>query len=148
MADGFLMMDLLRSFYWFDEALQSGLKSHGWPDVSRGQSLVLVNIMLGVRRASQLARNLGISRQAMSKTLVEMEERGLIVLKPDPMDRRAQIVAFSPESETLRDDAQAILRELEGHIGRRFGKQRIARMREILREDWGAIPDLSSVNRD
>lgn len=75
---GFLMMDLLRALYWVDEGLQNGLRAHGRRNLSRSQSLVLLNIAFGVHRASVLATNIGISRQAISQMLAEMQKAKLI----------------------------------------------------------------------
>ena len=111
-----LMMDLLRAYYWFDESLQAGLRKNGWHDITRAQSLILSNMAFGVRRASHLARNLGVSRQAVSQMLQEMERKDLVVISADPDDGRAQIVGFSPRSRGIRADALRILKEIEDHI--------------------------------
>jgi DNA-binding MarR family transcriptional regulator len=138
--DGFLMMDLLRGLYWIDEALQRGLRAHGWSDVSRSQSLILVNIASGVHRASQLAVNLGVSRQAISQMLSEMQKGGLVELAPDPTDGRAQRVSFSRGSAKLRDDALDILQSIEAELAKRVGKRRMTALRDVLAVDWGALP--------
>lgn len=136
----FLMMDLLRAFYWFDEALQAGLKRHGWSDITRSQSLILSNVAFGVRRASVLARNLGITRQAISQMLTEMERKELIAMSADPDDGRAQVVGFSAKSKTIRDDAMAVLMSIEDHLGAKLGKKRLAALTEALAIDWGPPP--------
>lgn len=131
------MMDLLRALYWVDEGLQNGLKAHGWQNVSRSQSLILLNIAFGVQRASVLASNLGISRQAISQMLAEMQKAKLVEMRADPDDGRAQIVVFSRESASLRDDAMKILAQIEGRLNERVGKRRLAVLREALSMDWG-----------
>ena len=133
----FLMMDLLRAYYWFDEALQVGLRKYGWSDVTRSQSLILANIAFGVRRGADLARNLGVTRQAVSQMLAEMERKELIQFKADPSDGRAQIVSFSDSSQKLRDDAMNILAAIERHLAEQLGKDQLALLGEALRSDWG-----------
>lgn len=133
----FLMMDLLRAFYWFDDALQAGLKKHGWSDITRSQSLVLSNVAFGVRRASVLARNMGVTRQAISQMLSEMERKGLIAISADPNDGRAQVVGFSATSKKIRDDAMAVLAEIEGELSHKLGKRRYQGLIEALTADWG-----------
>ena len=132
-----LFMDLLKSLYWFDNALQSGLKKSGFEAVTRAQSLILLNIMVGERRAARLAGNLGVSRQAMSQMLAEMEKRGLINFKADEEDKRAQIVLFSPESRDIRNAAMRILARLERELENRIGAKNVAALRKALRSDWG-----------
>jgi DNA-binding MarR family transcriptional regulator len=133
----FLMMDLLRAFYWFDEALQAGLKQKGWSDITRSQSLILSNIAFGVRRASVLARNLGVTRQAISQMLSEMERKGLIQMTADPSDGRAQVVGFGPESKSIRHDAMSVLGQLQQELSNKLGRKRFAALTEALAADWG-----------
>lgn len=139
--DGFLMMDLLRALYWVDEALQAGLRSRGWENVSRSQSLILINVTLGVQRASALASNLGVTRQAISQMLAEMQKIGLIEMRPDPNDGRAQLVTFSRRSSKLRDDAMRILQNIEKELTSRLGRRRMAGLRDALDGEWGAVPE-------
>ena len=132
-----LMMDLLRAYYWFDESLQAGLRQNGWHDITRAQSLILSNMAFGVRRASHLARNLGISRQAVSQMLQEMERKGLVVVSADPDDGRAQIVNFSPASRNIRTDAMRILKQIEAHLSQFLGKKEFAALTSTLSRNWG-----------
>jgi len=135
-----LMVDLLSAVYWFDEALQAGLTAKGWSQVTRVQSLVLANIASGVHRATQLARNLGVSRQAISQTLAEMETRGLISMTLDPEDRRALIVDFSESSTAIRDDARHILKTIEATLAKRIGKSELKALKDATSADWGPSP--------
>jgi DNA-binding MarR family transcriptional regulator len=137
MAQHPLFMDLLKSLYWFDNALQSGLKKSGFEAVTRAQSLILLNIMVGERRAARLAANLGVSRQAMSQMLAEMEKRGLINFKADDEDKRAQVVLFSAESRDIRTAALRILARLEHELENRIGTKNVAALRKALGADWG-----------
>ena len=59
-----LMRGLLRAYYWMDESLQNGLQQAGYPPRTRTQTMILINIADGITRAAELARVLGVSRQA------------------------------------------------------------------------------------
>ncbi len=72
-APEYLIVPLLQAFYWFDDGLQAHLQARGWAHVTRPQSMVMVNIVTGIRRPSDIARNLGVSRQAVSAYLKEDE---------------------------------------------------------------------------
>ncbi len=132
MANSLLMLDLMRTYLWFDEQLRSRLADRGWGAVSRSQSLVLTHIANGVSRASRIAENLGVTRQAMSQLLSDMESRGLIELQPDPYDRRAQLVQFAPGGAAIREDAQQTLRDLERDMEAALGADRMRDLREAL----------------
>jgi DNA-binding MarR family transcriptional regulator len=138
------MLDLLRAFYWVDEALQTGLRLKGWDNITRSQSLILANITVGVRPASQLARNLGVTRQAISQMLAEMERNGLVQSTSDPTDGRAQIVNFSDKSQSIRDDAMETLLKIEAEVAGRIGKRRFNALAEALQTDWGSTEFMST----
>ncbi len=121
MTSQLLMLDLVRTLYWFDEQLQVRLEALGWGRRGRSQSLILANLANGETRASRMADNLGVSRQAMSQFLTELEKDKLIEVVPDPDDRRARIVRFTPESEAIREDAKKVLRDMERELETAMG---------------------------
>lgn len=140
MKNAYLMIDLLSAVYWFDEALQAGLRAKGHQSASRSQSMILANIAAGVHRPSELAKNLGVSRQAMSLALGELAARGLVDIEPDPDDGRAQRVVFSPRSLEMRRDAIAVMSALEKELTDRIGKTRFNALCAAFESDWGAPP--------
>lgn len=138
--DQSLLTLLLRGFYWFDEALQSHMAALGWEKLPRSQSVSLVNIELGVRRSSELARNLGVSRQAMSQIVQELQAKGFITLSPDPDDGRAQIIGPHERARRNHDDAASIMDAMEAELARRLGADQVAALRRVLSADWGEVP--------
>lgn len=140
MFGSLLMLDLLNGVYWFDEALQSALRRNGWDVITRSQSLVFANIANGESRQTRIAKNLGVTRQAISQTLSELEQRGLVTIEVDPSDRRARIIKFSESSTPLRDAARSVLQQLEAELQRRIGDPAFQMMRQGLRSDWGKLP--------
>lgn len=140
MKSPLLMINLLSALYWFDDALQAALKTAGWQPVSRAQSLLLANIAAGEHRASRLARNLGVTRQAVGQMLNELVARDLIVMEPDPDDGRARIATFSPTAVPLRQAAIEVLESLEEELARRIGAQTMRGLRTALGADWGPSP--------
>jgi DNA-binding MarR family transcriptional regulator len=136
----YVMMNLLAGLYWFDEALQRSFEEHGLDPHPRQYSLVLMNLAIGETRPSRLARNLGITRQAVSQLMAQMKRRGLVTVRRDPADQRALIIAPSPEAATLRNTAMAILGHIEAILGERIGVDKLDAMRAALSLDWGAPP--------
>ncbi len=139
MPTNLLMLDLVKAIYWFDAALQQGLRERGWTDVTRSQSLVLANLANGETRSARIAENLGVSRQAMSQMLAEMVTKNLVCVTNDPEDRRARIVAFAPAAAALRDDASALLIELENRLERHVGKVKMKAVRAVMAIDWRSL---------
>lgn len=128
---------LMRAFYWVDEGLQNGLKAKGWPQITRAQSMIFVNIGEGVTRPSEIANRLGVTRQAVHQTLNELIELGLITLVPDENDRRAKRVEFTDKGLQIGRDAVYTLQEVEKLLAQRLGGDTVNLMREALEKDWG-----------
>lgn len=136
-SPSFLIIPLLQGFYWFDEGLQSYLRSRGWSEITRPQSMIISNIVMGTIRPSDIARALGVSRQAVHITLKELIDDGVLELVDDPEDGRVKIVRFTKEGERRRQDARYAVEKLTAALARRIGKQNVKNLRGAFACDWG-----------
>lgn len=133
-----ILLNLLSGFYWFDEGLQSYIRARGWPEVTRPQSMVMANVVMGVRRPSDIARRLGISRQAIHSTLKSMADMGMVELADDPGNQRVKVVVLTPTGEAMRRDAQKAMQLMIAALIERIGPEAFEAAREALARDWGA----------
>lgn len=133
-----LIIALFQRFCWLDEGLQARLHERGWPDVNRPQSMVMTNIVSGIVRPSDIARNLGISRQAIHRTLSQMIDLGIVTLEPDPDDRRHMVVSLTETGKRMRQDAQQAMDALSEQIAGALGQDRFKNMLAALEADWGS----------
>src|SRR3546814_14977977 len=90
-ADESIFAGLMNAVNWFDEAFQNSLEAAGYARTTRVESFVIVNIAAGRQRPADIARNLGVSRQAISQILKAFAQRGWIETLPDPKHGNAQI---------------------------------------------------------
>ena len=132
-----LIIALFQRFCWLDEGLQARLHNRGWPDVSRPQSMVMTNIVTGIVRPSDIARNLGVSRQAIHSTINQMVAVGIVALEPDPDDRRHMVVSLTETGARMRQDAQRAMDALSDQLAERLGQDRFAELIATLEADWG-----------
>jgi DNA-binding MarR family transcriptional regulator len=139
-----LLLNLLAAVYWFDDAMQENMEARGFPRTSRAISFILLNIAQGEYRANKIAKNLGISRQAVSQMLRDLRRRGVLSIRIDPEDRRSRIVNFSPSFARQGKACAEILAKLETAIGRRVGFDDARAMRRALAADWGPIPRIAA----
>lgn len=135
-----LMWQFLRAFIWLDRGLQQNLEARGWPSVSRTESQVLLLVSVGIVRPIDIARNLGLTRQAINQSLNQLTEKKLIRLGDDPDDRRCKIVSFADEGISPRQDAIEVLHALEQELGRRGGRRTLNALRKMDEWDWSAPP--------
>lgn len=138
-----LLLLLLQGFYWCDESLQNYLRARGWPEVTRPQSMVMVNVVLGLRRPSEIARRLGISRQAVHVTLSQMVELGMLALEEDPASGRSKMVRLTARGEAMRRDAQQAMGFMADSLIERLGQDSLIQTLRTLSADWGQPLDFS-----
>lgn len=135
-----LITPMLQGFVWMDEGLQSYLRAKGWPEVTRPQSMIMSNLAQGVVRPSDIARNLGVSRQAIHVTIRQMVDVGILELVDDPADRRSKIIALSPTGVGMKASAQEAMRFVTERLRERIGDRKLQQLKAILATDWGEPP--------
>jgi DNA-binding MarR family transcriptional regulator len=128
---------MLKGFVWFDEGLQNYLRRNGWRRVTRPQAMVMMTVVFGVTRPSDIARILGVSRQAVHTTIGGMIEFGLIELADDPDDRRSKIVKVSRHGLKMSDHAREATSLMTEELARRIGEERLQALHAALSVDWG-----------
>lgn len=135
-----LLVPLMNAFFWFDDGLQSYLQSRGWNQVTRSQSMVMANVVIGVKKPADIARNLGLSRQSVHTTIMQMVKLGMVELRDDEEDGRAWIVLVSEKGSAMGRDADDAIAELTAELRRRIGSRNVDNLIKAFREDWGAAP--------
>jgi DNA-binding MarR family transcriptional regulator len=139
-----LIIALFQRFCWLDEGLQTRMRGRGWPDVSRPQSMVITNIVSGIVRPSDIARNIGVSRQAIHSTINQMVAMGIVRMEADPKDRRHMIVSLTDFGTQMRQEAQRAMDELGAQVADAVGRDRFETLLAVLETDWGDNRDEAS----
>jgi DNA-binding MarR family transcriptional regulator len=135
----YLIVPLLQGFEWFDEGLQRSLQARGWPQLTRPESMVMIHVILDVTRPSDIARSLGLTRQAVHVTIGQIVRKGIFELKDDPSDNRIKIVALTADGSAMRNDARATVTYLTDRLSERIGKRHVQSLRDALSQDWGPV---------
>jgi DNA-binding MarR family transcriptional regulator len=133
-----LIVPIWQAFVWLDEGLQNYLRRRGWPEVTRPQSMVMTNVVAGVRRPSDIARNLGVSRQAIHVTIRQMIDLGLLELVDDADDGRSKVVSIASTGGLMRENAKEAMSLMTKELCRRIGEVKVGQLKDALAADWGA----------
>jgi DNA-binding MarR family transcriptional regulator len=133
-----LLLNMLRAVYWYCDALQNNLEAQGYRRTSRAMTFVLLNIAQGEHRAINIARNLGVSRQAVGQMLLELKSRNMIVVREDPDNRRSHIVDFSSEFAAEGAACAEILTKLDADVSACVGSRDFQAMDRALAKNWRA----------
>lgn len=83
-------------------------------------------------RSTELARRMGVSRQAVRKTLKSLLEEGLVEYLEDPNDGRAFLVRFTRAGMKRMADMHAAIHRVEAALDKELGKERMRITREVL----------------
>lgn len=147
----FLMLGLLDAWEWFDDSLQTLVRNAGFKPLNRSQSLMMLYILMGVQRPTEIAKRARLSRQAIAHIASQLVEREIIVSTEDPTDRRSIVLSFATDSSGIRGFASDALRDLEDELRLRLGAEHYSQLVALLEEDWGepvtSILDLSPQSR-
>lgn len=128
---------LLDAFNWFDAGLLASLKEQGWPELSHSQSMAMAYLGSDGIRISELARRLGVSRQAAQKSVKELERLKLVITEVDPTNSSAKTVVLTPQGKANVTAALNIFSEIEKQLSKRIGAPEFASMRDALEKNWG-----------
>jgi DNA-binding MarR family transcriptional regulator len=109
----------------------------GNPEFSRADGMVLANITLGFNRPSDIARQLGVSRQAIHRQIQQMKEKGIVTLVDDPSDGRIKLVVVTDLARKMNEDGVVAMSLLWEELGRRVGQTNLKRAAKVLASDWG-----------
>lgn len=136
-AEPGIALALLKDFYWIELGIRSYLRSRDNPDFSRAEGMVVANLMLGYSRPSDIARQLGVSRQAIHVTIQQMKSKGIVDLIQDPDDGRVRQVVLTNVAKKMNDDGIVAMGILWQELGRRLGRANLSRAAKVLGSDWG-----------
>ena len=83
---------------------------------------------------AQIADALGYDRSWLVGLLDELEEEGLIERKPDPADRRRNVVTLKPEGEARLLEFRAISKQIEEEFLEPLSKTERQQLHELLQK--------------
>ncbi len=75
----------------------------GYPGIKHAHNSVFATLLLTGNRATDMADRAGITRQSMGEIIRELVGLGILEMKPDPDDRRAKLVTYTPAERPATD---------------------------------------------
>lgn len=96
------------------------------------RSRLLPYIDIDGTRSIELARRLGVTKQAVARMVRELEEEGLLTRSADPTDGRAFRVVFTQAGLRYLARMHVAINEIEREYEQAFGAERVRLVRETL----------------
>ena len=131
--------DLVGAIDWYDNSLRSMLDSQGLQFFNRTQSILLIHIAEGITRPTEIAYEMGATRQNIHATAKPLIDNRIIELVPDPNDGRSKLYVFCEDSLALRDATIQLLKRLDRELAARIGKDEVKSLKIALSRDWGDV---------
>ena len=115
-------------------AMMARLAARGFDGMTPAFAALIPLLDARGARPSVLAQQAGVSKQAMSQLIREIETRGYIEQVPDPTDTRAKIVRLNKRGVALREACVVARQELQALAKKTLGQSRVAALqRDLLR---------------
>jgi DNA-binding MarR family transcriptional regulator len=123
-----------------EAAVRADLAQNGFGDVAPSHSALLRNLGDDGSRPSDLAAHAGVTRQAVTKLVDELERLDLVRRDPDPDDGRGVIVRYTDRGRAVLAIARKRMLVLERAYAAQVGADRWAEVRSTLETLFGDDP--------
>jgi len=104
----------------------------GFDDMPRHGAYVLARVYGDSSASADLARDLSISKQAVSQLIDTMVMRGYLARTPDTEDRRRMVLALTPRGEEAATASWRAASEADAELASRLSPEGIAALRAGL----------------
>ena len=120
------------AFGCYVDQLHAALGERGFVGIRSAFGPVLRALHAGDRTLTALARELGVSKQAVGRVVDEMRARGLVEQRPDPGDGRARILSLTVRGHEMVRAAVEIADAFEQNLADELGADRARELRTAL----------------
>ncbi len=134
-----LLRLLFRTTDVMNRTMADRIRARGFPDFQNSFTGVLVHIDTEGTRIGRIAGRMGVSRQAVSQQLREIEARGYVERVADPEDGRAVIARHTKAGRSVLITAIEVMLGIETEYEDILGSDGLARLKRLLARLAGAI---------
>ena len=117
---------LLSRYEWVEQRMLARAARNGYGEVTAAQ--------VGL---SELARRLGVSRQAVHQLAREAAALNLVEFVPSETDGRVKLLRFTQRGWAMSDSAAEEIEAIEAEIAQQIGAPALQTLRELLSQPWG-----------
>lgn len=123
---------LILLFRAFEATLIQRLSEQGITDISMSDLNVIRHLDPSGSQISAIAQLAGLSKQAIGRTVAELEKKGIVRTIVDPSDRRGKLVQFTEKGIRLVAAAIEIIKKIETRYKKIMGAGTYNKLRRSL----------------
>jgi DNA-binding MarR family transcriptional regulator len=135
-ARPYLRTLLLRRSEWMESRVLEAAGRNGYGAVTPAMNRLFGHMRSKPVGISDLARQLGVSRQAVHEVVRQAEELGLVELVSSDEDARVKLVRFTKAGWAMSDSAARELQAIERELADLIGERDLETLRRILGRAW------------
>jgi DNA-binding MarR family transcriptional regulator len=105
---------------------------HGWYGEARGGVLQYIDRENGIAQSALVAK-MGLSKQAVQKLVIELEQGGIVSRIQDKSDKRAKHIRLTTKGQSAMQDATRIKRALEAQYRANIGPLGMKTLSRLLK---------------
>jgi DNA-binding MarR family transcriptional regulator len=133
--------ELWSAFQAFHGRMSAQLAKRGHDGLTGAQASAIAQLDPLGTRASVVAERMGISKQAVSQFIDELERMGYVERVADPLDARAKLVRCTRKGARYRRDVDAARDAIEKEVLPRIGQRGLSELRTQLQRVTEALGD-------
>lgn len=117
---------------WANDRVLAGVRGESGSDISFRDGYVFQHLIPGPLSITALADRLAVTQQAASKTVADLERRGLVERKNDPGDGRSRLVHLAARGEAAVEAGRAARRHVATELAELIGQGAVDDLRSQL----------------
>jgi len=129
-----LSLAALFAGYALNDEVARRLAARGFAGLRFSHGFLVQRLIDDEQSIAALAAALGITQQAVSKTVAELERRGYVRRRPAPHDARVRLVALTERGRAAVEAARAERAAVVAELRERLGPRRVDAATRVLRE--------------
>ncbi len=127
---------LLQRFEWFESHQLETMNRSGIQQLTLAQGRIFAQLRGKDLSISDLAKRLGVSRQAAQKTVAGLVEMGLLELRESEGNMSVKIVHITDAGHRFRTEIGRAIAKIEAQVAEKIGKEGLAQLKHLLTQHW------------
>ena len=114
------------------DEVQRRLAGQGFGELRFNDGVVIQHVLAGPLSISALAERMGVTQQAASKAVADLERRGLLSRETHPGDARTKLLHLTEHAVAAVEATRVLRQELQDELLGEFGAERVEDAQALL----------------